>query len=434
LQTDHKKGPENSKRIRVNGLFFDRIGLMDPLTKTTLESMDKPEGQKVLILGGGFGGIKAALELCGQSKLEITLMSDSPNFRYYPMLYRTATGGSKIASSIPLREILGEKGVKIVHDSAKDLDRAKKEVKCSSGKAFSYDILIVALGSVTNYFGVKGLKEYSFGIKSNEDAQELRDHLHKQLMDDKQPDLNYVVIGGGPSGVELAGVLPAYINHIMRRHGLEKRGINVDIVEGEKRLMPRMSEKYSAKVARRLQKLGVKLYLGQRVLAETAKELRLSGRTLDSQTVIWTAGVATNPFITTNGFKLSEHGKAVVDEYLRAEDDIFVIGDNADTPYSGMAQTALYDGVYIGSYLKRRAAGKQLKAYMPKRPVYVTPVGPQWAAVAWGEREFFGFIGWVLRRFADLKAYHDYEPWWQASKHWMAFTEGEESCPVCSKK
>ncbi|OGL37616.1 hypothetical protein A3E49_02780 [Candidatus Saccharibacteria bacterium RIFCSPHIGHO2_12_FULL_49_19] len=407
---------------------------MDPLTKTTIDTLDNPGKQKVLVLGGGFGGIKAALELAGRSKFEVTLISDQTNFRYYPMLYRTATGGSRAASQIPLREIFGDKEIKLVHDSAKTLDRAKKQVKGASDKSYTYDVLIVALGSVTNYFGIKGLREHAFGIKSNEEAQELRDHLHKQLLDENKPDLNYVVIGGGATGVELAGVLPGYLKYIMKRHNLPKRPCNVDIVEAEKRLMPRMGEKYSARIAKRLQKLGVKLYLGQKVLAETASELKLSGRILESETVVWTAGVITNPFIAANGFTLSEHGKATVDEYLRAGEDIFVIGDNADSQYSGMAQTALYDGIYVAGYLKKRAAGKEPKAYEPKRPIYVTPVGPQWAAVSWGKREFFGFIGWLMRRLADLRAYHDYQPWWKASKHWMAFTEGEESCPICSKK
>ena len=407
---------------------------MDPLTKTTIDTLDKPESTKVLILGGGFGGTKAALELAGQFKFEVTLISDQTNFRYYPMLYRTATGGSRVASSIPLREIFGDKDIKLVHDTAEALDRNKKLLKCTSGKSHPYDILIVALGSITNYFGVKGLREHSFGIKSNEQAQELRDHLHKQLLDEKKPDLNYVVIGGGATGVELAGALPGYLKFITKRHGLEKRPFNVDIVEAEKRLMPRMSEKYSSKIAKRLRRLGVRLYLGQKVLAETAEALKLSGRTLESETVVWTAGVTTNPFIAANGFSLNEHGKAVVDEYLRAGREIFVIGDNADTKFSGMAQTALHDGRYVAQYLKNQAAGKKLPTYQPQRPIYITPVGPHWAAVSWGKREFFGTVGWVLRRLADLIGYHDLEPWHRASRHWMADSEGEENCPVCRKK
>lgn len=406
---------------------------MDQLTKTTLDSLDNPAKRRVLILGGGFAGIKAALELAGTFKFEVTLLSDQTHFRYYPMLYRTATGGSQKASSIPLNEIFTGKDLAIVQDIAKTLERSKKLVKGESGKTYQYDILIVALGSVTNFFGVRGLREHSFGIKTIEEAQHFRNHLHQQLLDDQRPDLNYVVIGGGATGVELAGVLPGYIKHIMKRHGLEKRPVSVDLVEAEKRLMPRMGEKYSAKIAKRLRSLGIKLFLNQRVLAESAEKLKISGRTLASETVVWTAGVAVNPFLADNNFALSKHGKVAVDDYLQTETDIFVIGDNADTRYSGMAQTALREGQYVARYLKALAAGKQLKTYQPKRPVYVTPVGRYWAGVSWRKREYFGPIGWLLRRAADLIAYHEYEPWWLASKRWMAENENEESCPVCSK-
>lgn len=407
---------------------------MDGLTKTTLDSLDKPKLRRILILGGGFGGIKAALELAGKFKFEVTLISDQVDFRYYPMLYRSATGGSKVASTIPLREIFGEKPVEVIHGTAKTLDRSKKVVKDESGRSYDYDVLIIALGSVTNYFGIKGLREHAYGIKSIEEAQRLRDHLHKQLLDDQQPDINYVVIGGGATGVELAGALPGYIKYIMKRHGIMPRPVTVDIVEAEKRLMPRMSEKYSHAIAKRLRKLGIKLYLGQKVLAETADSIKMSGRTLASETVVWTAGVTTNPFIAGNGFNLSEHGKAVVNEYLLVEPDIFIIGDNADTKYSGMAQTALRDGLYVAEYLKKQASGKELKPYEPQRPVYVTPVGSHWAAVSWGKREFFGPIGWLIRRAADFMGYRNLEPWWEASRHWMAENETEESCRVCSKK
>jgi NADH dehydrogenase len=398
---------------------------MDELTKTTLEKLDSPEKRRVLILGGGFGGIKAALELAGTFKFEVTLISDQLNFRYYPMLYRSATGGSKVASSIPLNEIFADKKLEVAQDTAVELDRGKKAVKGQSGKFYPYDILIVALGSVTNFFGIKGLEQYAYGIKSLEEAQRLRDHLHKQLQDDQRPDINYVVIGGGATGVELAGVLPGYVKHIMKRHKTPAREVSVALVEAEPRLLPRMSEKYSAAVAKRLESLGVKLYLKERVLAETADSLKISGRSMQSETVVWTAGVTTNPFLAGNGFKLNEHGKTVVDEYLQAEPDIYVIGDNAATEYSGMAQTALRDGLFVA---------KPQKAYQPKRPIYVIAVGNFWAAVSWGQRDFFGPIGWLLRRAADLAGYHDLEPWWKASRHWMAENDTEEDCPICSKK
>src|SRR3989344_1755798 len=183
--------------------------------------------QRVLILGGGFGGIKTALELADNERFAVTLVSDQQNFRYYPALYHAATGGSPVASSIPLEEIFKDKPVKVMQGIAKTLDSDEKFVRFTSGKILPYDVLVIALGSVTNYFGIKGLKEYSFGIKTLLDAKEFRDHLHQVIMDKGRPDLNYVVVGGGPTGVELAGALPAYLKHIMRNHNVKPKSINV---------------------------------------------------------------------------------------------------------------------------------------------------------------------------------------------------------------
>ena len=131
---------------------------------------------KVVILGGGFAGIKTALELADNPTLSVTLVSDQDNFRYYPTLYRAATGAKTAAYSIPLEEIFTGKSVKIINDSIKKIDR---EAKTISGKdSYKYDVLVAGLGVVTNYFGIKGLPEYSYGIKTQDDARELRDHIH----------------------------------------------------------------------------------------------------------------------------------------------------------------------------------------------------------------------------------------------------------------
>ncbi|HEY5549958.1 MAG TPA: FAD-dependent oxidoreductase [Candidatus Saccharimonadales bacterium] len=389
------------------------------------------EKQKVLILGGGFGGVKTALELANHPHFAVTLMSDQLNFRYYPALYQAATGGSPVASSIPLSEIFAGKNVRIVQDSAKKLDRHSKQIHCKSGKIYGYDVLVVALGVITNYFGIKGLKEYSFGIKTLEDAQELRDHLHKLLMAEGQPDLNYVIIGGGPTGVELAGVLPAYIKHIMQRHKFPAKAIHVELVEAEPYLVPRMPRPYSIAIQKRLHRLGVKLHLHQKVEAETADRLTVSGRSIVSHTVVWTAGVTNHPFLAANKFSFSEQAKVLVNELLQAEEDIYVIGDNADTIYSGMAQTALYDGKFVAENFKRLARGKHPWPYKPRKPVYVTPVGQHWAAVQWGNLQIYGWLGWVLRRVADFVGYHDLQPWWSAYKHWEAENQSGETCKTC---
>lgn len=394
----------------------------------------KIEKRKIVILGGGFGGIKTALQLCDNFEFEVYLISDQKNFRYYPTLYKTATGGNKSASSIPLNEIFDNKNIIIVNDTAEKIDRTGKQVFGTSGKKYPYDYLVVALGVVTNYFDIKGLRDYSYGIKSQEEANELKDHLHKLIADEGKPDLNYVIIGGGPTGVELAGVLPGYIKYIMKKHGVANKTLHIDLVEAAPRLVPRMSAVYSKAVARRLKKLGVKLYLNQTVQAETADALMVNRQPIKSHTVIWTAGVTNHPFLKVNKFALNDHGKAIVNQYLQTEDGIYVIGDNADTPHSGMAQTALYDAVFITNNIKRISQGRQPKPYLPKKPVYVTPVGNYWAAVAWGRFQFFGILGWWLRNLADFFAYNDFEPWWKASKHWVAQFETEETCKVCDRR
>lgn len=386
---------------------------------------------KVVILGGGFAGIKTALELCGELDVDVKLISDADDFRYYPTLYIAATGGKMSAASIPLEEIFKDKPVRIINDAAKAVDRNRKKV---TGKkdSYEYDLLIIALGVVTNYFGIKGLEKYSYGIKSQVEAQELRDHIHKLLLDEGKPDVNYIVIGGGPTGVELAGALPAYIRHMMKKHKIPGKRLHIDLVEAAPRLMPRMPMSYSRAVASRLRRLGVKLYLNQAVQAETAEALTVSDKSLESQTVVWTAGVTNHPFFAANEFGFNEHGKVFVDQFLQAETDVFVIGDNADTPYSGMAQTALYDAKFVSENIKRHINAKPMRAYKAKKPVYVTPVGPGWAAVVWKGVHIYGRLGWLLRSAADFVGYHDYEPWWTASKHWLAEYEDQPTCRVCS--
>jgi NADH dehydrogenase len=390
--------------------------------------------EKVLIVGGGFAGVAAARELGSDQRFNVTILSDDSDMRYYPTLYRTATGAGRANSSIPLSRIFqDDDNVHIEYGVASNVDRKAKTVTTEDGKAYEYDTLILALGVVTNYFGIPGLDEFSYSIKSQSEVERFKTHLHKQLVDERRPDLNYVIVGAGPTGIELAGALPHYLRHIMENHGQPaNRAIHIDLIEAAPRLLPRLPKTTSRSVRRRLKKLGIKLYLKSVVQGETADQLTISGKPIPSHTVIWTAGVTNHPFFKNNNFVLMGRGKVAVDTYLQADDNIFVLGDNANTPYSGMAQTALRDGVFVAHNLRRRASGKNFKSYTAKQPITVIPAGPHWAAVVWRKLQLNGWIGYLLREGADLIGFHDLEPWPVATKQFLTEFSSQDNCEVCA--
>ena len=390
--------------------------------------------QKVVIIGGGFGGIKTALELVKDPNFHVTLISEHSDFRIYGTLYRVATGGSMKVATVPLEEIFADKKIDVIIGKATTLNRKARTVTTADGQILPYNALVCALGVTTNYFGIKGLEEFSFGIKSPADAQALKDHLHHQLIEDGSVDLNYVVVGGGPTGVELAGALPSYIRKIARHHEIPKPKIHVDLIEAAPRLLPRMPRDISFRVKRHLKKSGVSVMTKKVVQAQTADALMVDNKPIRSHTVIWTAGVTNNPFFTAQGFQLATNHKVRVDQFLQAEPGIYVIGDNADTPYSGMAQVAIEDGKFVAANLKRINKSENPKPYHAKKPIYVMPAGPGWAAVLWGKFRVYGWLGWWLRRAADFISYRDYEPWKMAVSRWLAEDDEEENCPTCDGK
>ena len=396
--------------------------------------MKVADTKSVVVVGGGFGGVKAALELSRNEEFSVTLISDKTDFRYNPTLYHTATGGLFRQSSIPLNDILHGGSITFIHAAAQKLDRATQSIELDNGEVVSYDTIVLALGVVTNYFHIDGLEKYSFGIKSIEEVAEFKAHLHKLLVEKKKPDLNYIIVGGGPSGVELAGVLPGYVRQVMKKHGLKDHRVSVRLIEAAPRLLPRSHESISSAVKKRLYHLGVKVATSQIVRGLDEDSLLVGEKDIPSHTVVWTAGTANNPFFKENNFTLSERGKVVVDEYLKAEDNIYVIGDNADTPFSGLAQIAVHDGQFVAHAIEAAYHGQRGSSYQPHTPATVVPVGEGWAAFEWGRLRCTGRLGWFIRNAADWIGYHDIEPWWKATEQWMTEFGEEENCRHCQKK
>ena len=393
-----------------------------------------PSSPKILVIGGGFGGIRAAVNLSKHPGFDVTLISNLTTFAYYPHFYHSATGGSRSESALPLTDVLRGTSVKLIKDVIVSIEPEVRTVTSSDGVTkYPYDKLVMALGCVTNYFGIAGLKELSYGIKSIEEAEELKRHLHEQLLADHKPDLNYVVVGAGPSGIELAASLDSYLERITRLHGLQPRDNFVTLVEAAPRVLPRSSEAVSATVKTRLETLGVKVLTGATVKAETADELQLEGESIATKTVVWTAGTAVNPFYYTNGqhFQLAKGGRVMVSNHLEAKDNVYVIGDNAATPYSGLAQTAIRDADYVAADIIKAIAGQSRPAYRPVAVISVIPVGKQWAVAEYKTLHIYGLIGSMLRRVADLIGYADMESWPQALRLWLQDSRREDGCPIC---
>src|SRR3990170_2498990 len=193
--------------------------------------------KKIVIVGGGFGGIRAALDLskkfpkglpAEQADTKIILISDKQHFEYYPALYKVASGLSPLEVCIPLAEIFKNKNVEVIKDRVMNADLSKKTLKGESGSNYGFDILILALGSETAYFNIEGLKELAFGFKSINEALKLKRHLHElfesHLVATKEEavsSLHILIVGGGATGVELARELSFYMQKIARSHKID---------------------------------------------------------------------------------------------------------------------------------------------------------------------------------------------------------------------
>ena len=380
----------------------------------------------ITIVGGGFGGVKAALELSKNPKYKITLINDKTDFQYYPGLYSAATGRSHVQAWVPLSEIFASiKNVHVIIDTISTIDKASKTLRAISGAKYTYQTLILALGSVTTYFGIKGLDQYAYGIKSAAEIARLKQHILDEFSKPEGEVKDFLIVGAGPTGVELGAALGTYLNDLKEHFNKPDQRMKISIIEAAPRVLPRMSEKTSKLVLERLTKLGVNVELNKKVEEQTVDSLIVSGKLMRTNTVIWTSGVANSTFFETNSsqFEISKNHKVVVDQYLRSSPDVYVIGDNAFTPFSGLAQTALKDGIFVARHL----LGKTTKPYVAKMPPVVVPVGEKWAIFEYKKICLSGIIASQIRSVADFVGYSDILPFGQALGVWHAQRIREDS-------
>lgn len=389
---------------------------------------------KVVIVGGGFAGIQTALDLANKPGFEVRLISDKSYFEYHAALYRSATGRSPFEVAIPLAEIFEDiSNVEVVKDKIVSLDSKNRTITGQSESVYHYDALVLALGNITAYYNIEGLQKYSYGVKDIQDALELKSHIHEAVLKGEIGEKHYVIIGAGATGVEVAGELRAYANRIRQHHGLPNFDFQIDLIEGAPRVLPLMPEQFSKKVEKQLATLGVTVHTNTKVLAEDYNSLKLPTGEIQSHTVVWTAGVANNPFFSLypEVFKTDKKGKVIVNDYSEAAPNIYVLGDCANTLYSGMAQIALHDAHFVAKVLLAKSANKTAPTYVPKPVSYAIPVGPHWSAVMVGGTQTFGFLGWVLRRLIDLKLYLYFLPLRKSLLTWRYGFIYDGICKTC---
>lgn len=336
-----------------------------------------------VIIGGGFAGIKTALELSRYQAGKITLISERPYFLHHASLYSTATGHDPRESMIPLDEIFAvHPEVTVVHDTLKSLDPERNLAVCQS-KDYHYDNLVMALGFEVDYGGIKHAADHTYSVRNMEQITRFHDHLHDTLARDHHVDRNYVIVGGGLTGVELAGVLKHYIEQLATLYVAKKANVRITLVESAPRLLPGASLQASHQVERRLNSLGVSVVKNCTVQALDSEQITLGKKKIPTETVIWTTGVRNNTFYAKHPqyFDVSASGHVQVNPYLEAYRNIYVLGDNVAIRGAGQVKGAYDMAVFLADHLVRKATKIFYPPYRAKRSLLSIPVGDDWAYV-----------------------------------------------------
>ncbi|MFP2959510.1 NAD(P)/FAD-dependent oxidoreductase [Myxococcus sp. 1LA] len=334
----------------------------------------------VVILGGGFAGLYAARHLY-KAPVRVTMVDRHNHHLFQPLLYQVATATlspSEIAA--PLRALLGRHDVSVVLAEVTGVDTAGKRVLLSDGE-LKYDYLVIATGATHSYFGNDAWAQYAPGLKSIEDAVEIRRRILVAFeLAERETDpevrralLNFVIIGAGPTGVELAGSLAEISRHSLPGdfRNIDPREARIILIEGIDRVLPVYPDDLSQKACRTLEKLGVEVRTGARVTNINEQGVFIGTEFIPARTVLWAAGVAASPVARSLGTELDRAGRVLVTPELTVpgHDDVFVVGDlssvnDADgKPVPGLAPAAMQEGKHAAHNIRRRLQGKPMEPF-----------------------------------------------------------------------
>jgi NADH:ubiquinone reductase (H+-translocating) len=377
--------------------------------------------QKVIVVGGGFAGLQFARNLDARL-FDILLIDKVNHHQFQPLFYQVATSQLEPSSiSFPLRHVFRKKmNIQIRLAEVTEVNTDKNEVHTSIG-AFSYDQLVIALGCTTNYFGNKNLHKHTLSLKSTYDAIEIRNHIlqtFERITWESEPEkealLNIVIVGAGPTGVELAGAFAEIRNNILPKdyHRIDFTRLRIILVEGGRYTLPGMSKPSRNAAEKYLRKMGVEIIPETFVEDYDGETLKFSsGKTLKSKTVIWAAGVTGNQFKGLPNEVIAAGNRIKVDRLNRVLNlqNVFAVGDIAYmvTPkyphgHPQLANVAINQAKNLARNLKRVMQQKQPRSYEYVDLGVMATIGTNKAVVEFPFVRFKGYFAWFIWMFLHL--------------------------------
>lgn len=377
--------------------------------------------KRVVIIGGGFAGLNLAKGLSGKD-FQVVMLDKHNYHTFQPLLYQVATAGlepDSIAHAI--RQIFTRKeNFHFRIADVKEIDTQNKIIKTPIGNIF-YDYLVIATGSETNYYGNENIRKYAMAMKTIPEALDLRSLILQSLeaailtndLEERQRLMNFVIVGGGPTGVELAGAIGELKKHILPHDypDLDIRRMNVHLIQATDKLLPTMSANASEKSAKYLKELGVQVWFDTLVKDYDGKIISTNTRPFEATTLIWTAGVKGSLIQGIDGENVIIGGRYSVNEFnqIKGFEDVYALGDvslmiTPEKPKGDpmVAQVAIQQGKLLAKNLHRIKYGQKLKPFKYKDKGSMATIGRDKAVVDLPHWKFSGWFAWFVWMFIHL--------------------------------
>jgi len=379
-----------------------------------------PQRPKVVIIGAGFGGVQAAMAL-SRVAVDVIVLDRQNHHCFQPLLYQVATAALSPAEiAWPIRHMLRQqRNATVFMAEVKGVDLAGRSVETSAGP-MSYDYLVIATGATHSYFGHDDWAKFAPGLKRIEDATRIRRSIllafeRAELAGndaERQRLLTFVIVGGGATGVEMAGAIAEIARQTLANdfRRIDPRNSRIILIEAGPRVIPTLPEDLSRYAERALTRMGVDVRTSTRVISCDADGVDVDHGRIDASTIIWAAGVVASPAASWLGAAHDRAGRVLVRPDLSVPDhpEVFVIGDAAvvheedGEPVPGVAPAAKQMGDYVGRLIAARLAGESLPAFRYRNLGELATIGRRAAVVKFGRVHLKGFIGWLFWSFAHI--------------------------------